>query len=391
MYFYIAFDKKNNIEYLLYKDMIHKDNIYYSEPLFKCKIAPIGQFVLDFLNTDFEGTGIGLFIKKFCYASLYFQKYPEKRKTDLNFISLELSERDYFLNLFKLMESEKDDFIYIKNIFLKYLNLPYNSDIVDTDDEDYNLEPLSSEILELVSQMDEYIKERDKKTLALREKFKKFKPELYAKYEKMYNEKIENRVRSESNDNGDISVLINNLSLEFTFGAYYLSGIYLSNFDAPYCLRSSDVKSILAIEFKEFLSGKYHTIRQCKNCGRYFIPKNLRDVKYCDNIFKNDKTCKQIGKELAYKKTLQSDKLLDMYRKRYLSLASSVSHYGTDTAIAKFEKYKKDGAVMKKKYLNKEISGEEFEDWILHTYTRFPIIFISYVLTFIRLYVNIVL
>ena len=67
------------------------------------------------------------------------------------------------------------------------------------------------------------------------------------------------------------------------------------------------------------------------------------------------KTCRQIGKELAYKKSLKEDKLLDKYRKRYMSLASSVSHYGTDTAIARFEKYKKDGAIMKQKYLNKEI------------------------------------
>ena len=53
-----------------------------------------------------------------------------------------------------------------------------------------------------------------------------------------------------------------------------------------------------------------------------------------------------------------------MYRKRYLSLASSVSHYGTEKAIEKFENYKKDGAIMKKKYLNKEINEKDFEEWI---------------------------
>ena len=56
-----------------------------------------------------------------------------------------------------------------------------------------------------------------------------------------------------------------------------------------------------------------------------------------------------------------------MYRKRYLSLASSVSHYGTEKAIERFEKYKKDGAVMKKKYLNKQISRKKFEEWINST------------------------
>ena len=69
-------------------------------------------------------------------------------------------------------------------------------------------------------------------------------------------------------------------------------------------------------------------------------------------------------KQLIYKKSLKDDKLLDMYRKRYLSLASSVSHYGTEKAIRKFENYKKAGAIMKKNYLDKEITKEEFENWI---------------------------
>ena len=82
-----------------------------------------------------------------------------------------------------------------------------------------------------------------------------------------------------------------------------------------------------------------------------------------DNIFMVNTERRR--KELAYKKSLKEDKFLDKYRKRYMSLASSVSHYGTDTAIERFEKYKKDGAIMKQKYLNKEITPKEFEKWIL--------------------------
>ena len=55
------------------------------------------------------------------------------------------------------------------------------------------------------------------------------------------------------------------------------------------------------------------------------------------------------------------------FRKRYLSLASSVSHYNTEKAIEKFENYKKDGAIMKKKYLDKETSGKDFRKWIENT------------------------
>lgn len=120
--------------------------------------------------------------------------------------------------------------------------------------------------------------------------------------------------------------------------------------------------------FKEFMSDNHNTIRQCQNCGKYFIPSNLKETKYCNVDFENTgKTCRQIGKQLAYKKFLKEDKILDMYRRRYMSLASSVSHYGTDKSIERFEKYKSEGAIMKAKYQNKEITSEEFEKWILES------------------------
>lgn len=89
--------------------------------------------------------------------------------------------------------------------------------------------------------------------------------------------------------------------------------------------------------FKEFISDNHNTIRQCQNCGYYFVPSNLKETKYCNVEYENTgKTCRQIEKKLVYKKSLKEDKLLHKYRKRYMSLASSVSHYGTNTAIARF-------------------------------------------------------
>lgn len=368
MYFYIAFDKTTNTEYLLYKDMIHKGNIYYSEPMSKCLIVPIGTFLLNFLNIDFEGTGIGHFIRKYCYESIYFLKYPEKKKDGLNFVHLELNEHDYLLNLFQFMRSEKDEFIYMQNLFLKHLNLPYDATIVDNDEVDTaNTEPINPKHLEFEKIWDDYFEQKATIALEKLDKLKKGNPKLYAEYEEQYYKNLKNNNDLNYSNLSEINGLINDLSLDFTFGAYYLSGINLSIHNIPYCFYSSDIESILAIEFKEFIFDKHHTIKKCKNCGKYFIPNNLRDIKYCNNVFENNKTCKQIGKELTYKKSLQDDKLLDMYRKRYLSLASSVSHYGTDKAIARFEKYKKDGAVMKKKYLNKQISRKNFEEWINST------------------------
>ena len=305
----------------------------------------------------------GNFIRKYCYSSLYYPKHPEKIKSGINFIGLELNEKDYFLGLFELMRSEEEHFIIVQNIFLKYLNLPYDKSIVDEIDEDYEDIPATSEEIEFDKKWDEYFEQKSNLAQKRLDLFKKKYPKLYDEYEKQHYGRLQN-YKGLENDIIEISGLINSLALDFTFGAYYLCGFNLPMYNIPYCFCSSDVISILAIEFKEFISDKLHVIRQCKNCGRYFIPENLRDIKYCNNIFKDDKTCKELGKQISYKKSLKGDKLLDMYRKRYLSLASSVSHYGTEKAIEKFENYKKDGAIMKKKYLDKEISAKEFEKWI---------------------------
>ena len=264
------------------------------------------------------------------------------------------------------MRSEEEHFIIVQNIFLKYLNLPYDKSIVDEIDEDYEDIPATSEEIEFDRMWDDYFEKKSNLAQKRLDLFKKKYPKLYDEYEKQHYSRLQN-YNGLVNNIIEISGLINDLSLDFTFIPYYLCGFNLTLYNIPYCFCSSDVISILAIEFKEFISDKRHIIKQCKNCGRYFIPKNLRDIKYCNNIFKNNKTCKELGKQISYKKSLKDDELLDMYRKRYLSLASSVSHYGTEKAIEKFENYKKDGAVMKKKYLDKKISAKEFEKWIEHT------------------------
>ena len=163
----------------------------------------------------------------------------------------------------------------------------------------------------------------------------------------------------------EINGFMKKLNIKFeTFDLIFVN-IDVNKYNIPYYFESDDIFGIIALIFKEFMSDNHNTIRQCQNCGYYFVPSNLKETKYCNVEYKNTgKTCRQIGKELAYKKSLKEDTLLDKYRKRYMSLASSVSHYGTDTAIAKFEKYKKDGAVMKQKYFNKEITPKEFEKWI---------------------------
>jgi|GluameStandDraft_1065615.scaffolds.fasta_scaffold01934_9 hypothetical protein len=61
------------------------------------------------------------------------------------------------------------------------------------------------------------------------------------------------------------------------------------------------------------LKGRSDCIRECKNCGRLFIPASRSDEKYCDFIFDDYKTCKQV----SFKTRLNEDETLKIYRKIY--------------------------------------------------------------------------
>ena len=47
------------------------------------------------------------------------------------------------------------------------------------------------------------------------------------------------------------------------------------------------------------VTHKHICIKQCKNCKQFFIPSKRTDEFYCDRIFKNGRTCKELGYALT--------------------------------------------------------------------------------------------
>lgn len=111
-------------------------------------------------------------------------------------------------------------------------------------------------------------------------------------------------------------------------------------------------------------------IKICKNCGRYFVLKDKRKREYCDRIFEGDKTCKDIGAAIKFKKSLgdENDPLKiahGMYNTMYSRMARAqdkLPNQKSDIDISEdefiewsnlYSKYRKD-------YVEKKISGDEF-------------------------------
>lgn len=54
---------------------------------------------------------------------------------------------------------------------------------------------------------------------------------------------------------------------------------------------------------------------ECELCNRYFIPKTKKKTLYCDRVFKDGKTCKQIGPTQKYKTLAVNDIVLKTFEK----------------------------------------------------------------------------
>lgn len=309
MEYRIAYDRERDLEFFLYPRIMLDDKCFRTTKQPACTPEKIGTLLLDFLNTNFEKIEyFTLFMFKYCFYTFYMQKHPRK-KHNYYLTRFKFSRDEYHREARRFAKEHQEMFLYVQHLCFYYLNLPYNIEHIKAskDDEDDYSDMINADRSKI-----------DFRTMLLP---------------------------------------LENITLDFDLFPFALTKTPLYCYNVPYVFSSYDIFSILSLELREFLSHKNHIIRKCQNCGKYFIPNNLKETKYCskENII-TGKTCKQIGREIVYKESLKKDNLLDLYRRRYMSLASSVSHYGTENAIKRFEKYKKEGALIKKKYLNKEIS-----------------------------------
>lgn len=109
-------------------------------------------------------------------------------------------------------------------------------------------------------------------------------------------------------------------------------------------------------------------IKICKNCGKYFIPENRNSSIYCNRIYKDKKTCKEIGANIAYNEKLKKDEVNALYRKT-LSAKKMLANRNPDIPmyLEKYEKWKTEANQFKQDLKNGNKTEEEFKLWIEKT------------------------
>ena len=128
----------------------------------------------------------------------------------------------------------------------------------------------------------------------------------------------------------------------------------------PYDISGIIYKSICSI-----LKEKIY-LKVCKNCNKYFIA-NIKSANYCNNIAPSEtkKTCKDVGRRIAFENSKCEDSILDLYYKVYSRKSMMKSRNpDIDKYINDFNKYKETGKKKVNQYKNGKLSSEDFKSWI---------------------------
>lgn len=119
--------------------------------------------------------------------------------------------------------------------------------------------------------------------------------------------------------------------------------------------------NLLFLELWFILQEKTY-LKKCKNCGKYFLTINSAVI-YCDNVFEDNKTCREIGASKVFSKNLERDEAYNLYRKVYKKKQALAKSKGGSFEV-EYNLFKNQGKDKKNAYKLKEITKKEFMDWL---------------------------
>lgn len=107
------------------------------------------------------------------------------------------------------------------------------------------------------------------------------------------------------------------------------------------------------------------TVCECENCNRLFVPKTKKKTLYCDRVFKDGKTCKQIGPTQKYKKLAENDIVLKTFEKeknKMYKRMERTSSFGETPKSISYDEYidwLNKAINAKNLYLNSDLTKDE--------------------------------
>lgn len=129
---------------------------------------------------------------------------------------------------------------------------------------------------------------------------------------------------------------------------------------------SEKLSNILYVVLEQVVQAPNLPIKQCQNCGKYFIPSSRQDEVYCEFPDEKGKTCKEKGALETYKKNLENVPALLEYRRSYQKKIMIVSRNKDNKQLKKdFDKWKKEAQAKIKLFKQGKLEEEKLYNWML--------------------------
>lgn len=316
-------DKFNKYKFITYQDLRfnpkHKSYEFYN----RYEKIKLGTGICDFINSDFSNLQSAKeFINKYGVTSIahlanikIYQYYTEQEYNELI---------DYIINKLKdkLEEYKKafiDDITYI-----------------------YNLNELE-ELSDLTPIQRLHILRSSKKE---------------SKVRKLYDS---NNLKLTLNNFGNFT----QFSITDENDAQESAKVYNKDYFNTYGFESNDIIQTFIIELFEMTEIESTAIKKCKNCGRFFVPDNRVDELYCNSIYENNKTCKEVGPFRTKQKLMQANDDLRIYRNVYQKLLLRTRRNPTNEQYEKeFSEFKKKNIELREKVEKGEMTQAEYMEWL---------------------------
>lgn len=129
---------------------------------------------------------------------------------------------------------------------------------------------------------------------------------------------------------------------------------------------SKKLSNILYVILEQVVQVRNLPIKQCQNCGKYFIPSSRQDEVYCEFSDEKGKTCKEKGALETYKKNLENIPALLEYRRSYQKKIMIVSRNKNNKQLKKeFDKWKKEAQANIKLFKQGKLEEEKLYNWMI--------------------------
>lgn len=126
--------------------------------------------------------------------------------------------------------------------------------------------------------------------------------------------------------------------------------------------------------FDQFLQISFFTcltknlnIKQCENCRKYFIAYQRSDEKYCNRISPQDtnKTCKQFANFENWKKNINTNEELKIYRRIYMAKQMQTRRNPDNIELKNnFDLWKKEAQHKRNEYIHGNLNKKDFLNWL---------------------------